>query len=307
MLWWADDTDHEIAMLTLTIRHAYVHDLRRLRFGLTTCWSELWRTREGRELRERFGHYVRALDITWGPDHGWHPHLHVLLFANRGDLDDTWLDRVRSAWAHMVELYLGREFRPRTDSVGVHLTHDPPRAEYVLKLGLEVGQITSKQAAPGHLTSWQIGQRAVDEQSARTTDRHWRNLWRSWVTGMLGARHLTWSRDVRRLASLPEDHDPEQLALDFELAEDDGWILSITAPDWRAVFGNHSIRRAWTFIRRPSVLLGRTRGGLDKTLDYLRHVGLDVDHVRKLAIDGRPYRIVVMRRRTSHYLKVVRC
>ncbi len=298
IVWWTEEQrDTRLAMLTLTIRHARCDDLRKLRAGLTTAWSELWKTREGRELRSHVAHYVRALDVTWGPENGWHPHVHVLLFLEDGAVDDSWLEQVRNAWARAVAAHVGSEFRPREDSIGCHLTMDPPRAEYVLKLGLEVTSITTKAAAEGHFAPWAIAWRAVDEQSSSSSERTWRTLWQTWSNGMNGARHLSWSRQLRRLAKLPDE--PEQLDLDLELVREQGWIVSITARDWSWTYGATLSRAQWSCIRRPSVLLGRSRKSLPETISYLETVGLYVRATRTIVADGRQYVLVEMGRKTD--------
>src|SRR4030042_2405585 len=48
IVWWTEEQqDKRLAMLTLTVRHARCDDLRKLRAGLTTAWSALWKPREG--------------------------------------------------------------------------------------------------------------------------------------------------------------------------------------------------------------------------------------------------------------------
>jgi hypothetical protein len=307
IIWWTEEQeqrDTRLAMLTLTVRHAHCDDLRQLRAGLTTAWSELWKTREGRELRARVAHYVRALDVTWGADNGWHPHIHVLLFVEADALDDAWLDQVRNAWARSVAVHLGPEFRPREDQIGCHLTLDPPRAEYLLKLGLEVTSITGKSAHDGHYGPWALAWEAVEEHTVQPLDRPWRALWKTWSRDMNGARHLSWSRALRRLAKLPDE--PEQLELDLELARDQGWIISITAGDWSWTYGATLSRAPWSCIRRPSVLLGRTRKSLPETLDYLAEVGLTPSSTRPITHDGRPYLLVVMKRKTDRIFETER-
>lgn len=300
--WWSEEHHGQIAMLTLTVRHAAMHDLRDLRAGLTEAWSAMWKTRQGRILRKSVAHYVRALDVTWGQAHGWHPHIHALLFSEPGALDDGWLAQVTELWADAVQRHLGPEFRPRTDEVGCHLSLNPARAEYLLKLGLEVGIITSKQAKPGRFSPWQIARAAVDEQAAKSSDRTWRNRWKTWVLGMQGARHLSWSRYLRMMADLDPEED-EQLELDLELVRDDRWILSISPGDWSWTFGGWATRQAWSYVRRPSVLLGRSRKGLPETLAYLAQVGLEPRKTVPLDILGRTYTLVVMRRKTDTILR----
>lgn len=298
--WWTEDQHCRVSMLTLTVRHASVHDLRELRRGLTECWSQLWSGREGQILRKAFPHYIRALDVTWGFLNGWHPHLHVVLFHEDDNIDSDWLSAVRRRWANIVAQVLGPEFRPRTDDIGVHLKHDPPRAEYVLKLGLEVSEITTKQAAPGHYGWPEIAANAVAERRSNDHDRTWRHLWSYWSDAMRGAQHLSWSRHLRKAIKLDEDErfTAEQLELDLELIKDDPWMLSVPATDWLQVFGPHWSDAPSGWMHRPSVLLAKSRQGLRETLAYLSHLCLDVAGIRHSEVDGKRYAILTLRRRS---------
>lgn len=302
IVWWSEECRGQLAMLTLTVRHGPAHDLKHLRAGLTEAWSALWKTRRGRQLRRSVAHFVRALDVTWGADNGWHPHIHALLFYEPGEIDDEWIAELSELWADSVERHMGSEFRPRTDEVGCHITYNPPRAEYLLKLGLEVSLTTSKEGRPGRYGPWELAHNAVTEQADKSPDRHWRTLWRSWVLAMQGARHLSWSRWLRIGADV-EPEDPEQLELDLELVQQDGWVLSISARDWAATFGSFSTHAPWSYLRRPSLLLGRSRKGLPDTLAYLAQVGLEPRRTMPLEISGRTYTLVFMRRKVDLLLR----
>lgn len=307
--WWTEQSRCRVSMLTLTIRHSRFHDLRKLRRGLTECWRQLWMGRDGRRLRQDIAHFIRALDVTWGPC-GWHPHLHVLVLHDEDDLDEDWLAEVRARWASVVQEVLGKACRPRTDKVGVHLKDNPPRAEYLLKLGLEVSEITAKHAAPGHYGPWDIARLAVEEGKRPGADWNWRHLWSYWSRSMRGARHLTWSRHLRKAIQLSEDERfaAEQLELDLELVKDEPWMLSMQAADWLQVMGTQWSATQSAYMHRPSVLLAKTRQGLEETLAYLKHCGVEPRVVRRVEIEGKQTAIISLRRRTVHqHLEAMRC
>lgn len=50
---------------------------------------------------------VVALQVKWGPDHGWHPHYHVLWFVNDQPLDGFG-NAVAEAWAKQTAMRAGR-------------------------------------------------------------------------------------------------------------------------------------------------------------------------------------------------------
>ena len=297
--WWRETEHGCVGMLTLTVRHARADSLTMLRKGLADSWRALWQSRRGQALRrEAVEGYIRAVDVTWGPN-GWHPHTHNLILC-RTEPEPSWIARLRELWCSTVLRVMGKEFVPRDDEVGAHWTPNPPRSEYLLKLGLEVAAISTKAAAEGHATVWDIARRAVQEDKRGELSRQWRSLWREWSEGMLGSRQLTWSRGLRKRAGLAIELEPEQLDLDLELhpKNPNDWIVLIQPEDWRSVFGVNVAAKRWQSARRPSVLLNRSVRGLPQTISYLSRVGLVPSHGTDIELEGKPFFLVRMRQRS---------
>jgi len=256
--WWTEQSG-SVGMLTLTVRHDAGFSLKRLRSVVCEAWRRLWTGREGRELRGRVAHFVRAHDSTWGTN-GWHPHLHALLFSGL-PLPEEWLQAVRERWARIVSALMPMAM-PRTDAVGVTYTAGMTRAEYICQLGLELNAVTTKQAAPGHATPWQIARMAADEADRGERDGPMGRLWREWCKGMKGARHLTWSRGLRAAVQLTEHED--SLAPEQSDAKDNPWVVIVQPRDWL---------RSRDAGLRPSLLMKLSRNGPASLLAAFRAVG----------------------------------
>ncbi len=72
-----------VVFLTLTMRHHPGMALALQHRILTSAFGHLWSGRAGQDLAAELGgkpESVRAHDRTWSKEHGWHPHLHGLLF-----------------------------------------------------------------------------------------------------------------------------------------------------------------------------------------------------------------------------------
>ena len=77
-------------MVTLTLQHHKRHALADLMDSLRDAWKALlsgsqWagdpkRGRAGERARMGVLGFVRSMEATYGDTHGWHPHLHVILF-----------------------------------------------------------------------------------------------------------------------------------------------------------------------------------------------------------------------------------
>jgi hypothetical protein len=175
-------------MLTVTIRHHAGVDLGKLLRGLTASWRK---TRQGGPVQriwsERVRASVRATEITWGHENGWHPHVHVLLATSEWSEEDraTLLERFRS----LVAKELGEDFIPNEQhALRWSRSFDADDADavwlatYVSKFSCEVSGIAKE--SKGGLSPWDIGARAAkDEQKAL-------RLWQDYESSTRGRRAL---------------------------------------------------------------------------------------------------------------------
>lgn len=205
----------QIYMCTLTIRHALPDSLTTLRRGVSAAWRRLERSRA---LYAQWSHSVRGLEVTHGR-HGWHVHLHVLLFV-ASEWTDVELcqyrDQIDRVWAHAVGRELGEERIPDTTH-GVVLTA-AHCVDYAAKFGLVVELMqTSKLGRGDNRGPWQIA------HDAAAGDTRSIGLWREYVVGMSGARQLTWSRSIKR-ELLSGWQKPQTI--------DAAVVLRLDAPTW---------------------------------------------------------------------------
>lgn len=106
--WWA-------YLVTLTVPHTLEHQLKPLRKLIADAWGSVvagkaWAKQARRSLG--FEGYVRAVEITRGYQHGWHPHLHVIILT-RYQLPEELTERERKAldYGAVALLDLVREHR----------------------------------------------------------------------------------------------------------------------------------------------------------------------------------------------------
>jgi hypothetical protein len=233
-----------VAMLSLTIRHAWDDDLRELRSKLADAWRGMTRGAPWKRFCARLGVIgaIRALEVTRGPN-GWHPHLHVLLLleepiASREviELEDDegrkrreWMPHGARGWAierwqTMVARYVGAEHTP-DDEHGLSLAPCHVAA-YLSKLGLELVDPGTKVAHGANRTPLEIAYDLARRGRAEDV-----KLWRAYCDGMRGARQLTWSRGLKARFGVPDRTD-EELAGD-QPTTDDVVIGYVPVPIWR--------------------------------------------------------------------------
>lgn len=200
-------------MLTGTLRHAVSHKLAVTSQVIADAWSLFFTGREGQEIREQLGveFTIRALEATYGDENGWHPHLHIVVFANQ-----SWSakqkERIEERWRWAIESTAGYQqaFRPN-EARGMNIAEVWKKSDghYLQKMFLELTAPGYKKAGNGNLTYWEVG-----EQAAAGSGRHVR-IWKEAQDALFGRKQLTWSHGAKSFFGI------EELA-DEALADADG-------------------------------------------------------------------------------------
>lgn len=227
-----------LLFVTFTLPHTVRDALADLLGDLNGAWKRVQQSRGFRGRRDDLGiASVRSLEITYGRN-GWHPHLHLLLFLDRGSDDqvDDLAGYLEAAWADAVEA--GGRKRPNE-----HGTRVQPVA---LGAASTLARYLSK-VQDGYGDSWSVGSELArgDLKSGRRHDsltpfdlaeraaggdRRGRARWREYEEATHGRRCLTWSVGLRARYAVPEVDDAA-LAEDLE-AE----AVAVLSPlDWRLV------------------------------------------------------------------------
>ena len=129
-------------MLTLTLPHDSGDRLRPMRRHVARAWRYVQTGAPWKRMKERIGFVgsIRSLEVTAGV-HGWHPHLHVLLFTSSRvgqEVLDEFLEFVYRRWRDAItrknpdngQLYRAPDFQH-----GISLT-ESHSDDYLAKFGL---------------------------------------------------------------------------------------------------------------------------------------------------------------------------
>lgn len=240
-------TGGELYHVILTARHARGVDLKAMRRHVARAWQRCTNGNPWKRLQLKIGHAgtVRGLDTTLG-EHGWHPHLHVLVLTAapvhgrelvrfRRWLFDRWSAALLKSVAPGSTLTPPDARNMKTRGRGVRLKR-AAMAEYLAEASItwsdELGSHTMKKARGGNRTPWQvldaIRANRYDAPAERRADIA---RWRAWAAEIAGARQLTWSRGLR--VKYAVDQSDEQTEL--ELAPAPRCRLVVSAWDWRYV------------------------------------------------------------------------
>ncbi|GHD37747.1 hypothetical protein GCM10007147_45950 [Nocardiopsis kunsanensis] len=234
--------------------------------GFTYCLSG----RPWMRLKERLGivGQIRALEVTHG-EHGWHPHLHVLIYI-KGGIDAQGLAELTIHLRERWKTWITRKgYRPPHDLHGVDIQRCYSAEEagaYIAKtqdgkgVGNEMTRGDLKQGRKGSRTPFEI----LDD-FRWTGDARDLALWGEYERATHKKQAITWSGGLRKLL-LPDDQEEKK---DEEIAEEEvgGDDVALLEPDtWRAVVRVPGL---------PAYLLERVeRDGIQGLQQALRRNGI---------------------------------
>lgn len=193
--------NYSAAMFTMTVFHTNTQSCYDVYFLLRKAWEIMDKQKTWRRKKKdgtyyinsgtwsrfnnefQFKHSVKTLEITWG-EHGWHPHIHMLIWFKNSDLQKlaTWEPKLITEWNRCVdkaakllygensEKYQIRKFleskadRPDSGHLGLHISKNDDgsirkitSADYICGYGGE-NELTGlgKSANVGHMTPMQM-------------------------------------------------------------------------------------------------------------------------------------------------------
>jgi hypothetical protein len=136
-----------VGMQTLTLSHHRGHELKDLRRVATEAFRRVESGRGWLKLKRDGGllGQAKVVEAPWGPTHGWHPHLHLLLVFDHRDearartaaagLEARWIAEVTARG--FQALPAAQDFKPCHDAAGA--------AAYCAKLAAELAHGWAKQ------------------------------------------------------------------------------------------------------------------------------------------------------------------
>ena len=256
-----------VALVTLTLRHSAGHRLRWSWEALTYAWEQVtsgrfwvgethkeyekrlttWETgprgrRAGKPrpvrrigMAERLGlaGFVRAVEVTQGQEHGWHPHIHAALCFDGPVSEETVTEFAHAMWATWERALKRRKYSALRDHGGLDVRVLQPGDESVisdyLTKGL-AGEATLgplKKARRENRTPFQLIQ--TFQQTGDLDDL---DLWHEWEQASRGRKQLTWSQGLRDLAGLGKEQEDEEIVEEDQEGDD---LLYLDRDGWAAI------------------------------------------------------------------------
>jgi len=265
-------------MLTLTLPHDAGERLADVLASTRRAFSSLVSGRAWKQDKETFGirHYIRAHDVTVGAN-GWHPHLHLLLFADRGleawqlaalrrRIFDRWSTSVTSlcrrapTLEHGVVIEAARSREEAAHYICQVVTgsdETPNTMAYELTRGdLKMSRHN------GQRTPWQV----LDDYGTGGANRD-RLLWLEYEAATRRVNAIRWSNGLRAAVQLDEvEVTDEQIVLD-EVGGD--VVYTFAEIEWQRI---RDARGLHGLTVRSELLTAAELGGTAWVVAYLERL-----------------------------------
>jgi hypothetical protein len=234
------DAGGAVHLLTMTVAHDRADRLRRLLGVEAAGWKLITNGGAWTRLKRATGlaGWVRAVEITEGDEHGWHPHFHILI------LTDAELD---AAGLAALKLHMTSRWSKACEAAGLRPPHPVHGVDFrpnIARLGDELARYCAK------VQEWGVEQEITrgDLKSGRSRSRvpfeilrdyqergelEDRDLWFEYVRAVKGLSAIRWSRGLKPRLLPGDDEKSDDEAAQIEA---NGELLGeMTVHVWRRV------------------------------------------------------------------------
>lgn len=281
---WLNQGGH-VYMLTLTTPHYSFTDLRELIDSQAKALKYMWGGRGAEQLKNDLGlvGQIRAFEITYGDENGFHPHYHILLFT-KVDLEDDGIYKVfarrfANRWSEScVKVGLPQPHK----EYGCQLQDGSAAFEYINKFGQddefpqfdgflplsrskdpnkikikvaeknrwnsshELTKANSKTGKDGRLTPHDF-LRKYNENPQK-----YGALWLTFANGTRGKAQLFWSKGLKELLGIKKNND-EAIANNDNVSElvgenNDLQLINTTDKKSEIVYSVEMV--AWQYVTK---------------------------------------------------------
>lgn len=250
---------HDVAFLTLTVRHTKKDSLKAVWDVVTKCWAGVTQTAAWRGSKKvagdkaRFGiaHWLKVVEVTHGKS-GWHVHIHALLLTEKTLSDEekeTLESRIYARWSAAAER---NGFEAPTRERGVKLEQAAKADDYdalsdylaksqligITGLADEMTGSVVKRAKGENRSAFQVLESLGQEQTAADLA-----IWYEWETFSKGRRQIAWSKGTKKLLGVDDLTDEEiSDGLDQEFAEAAYTVATIPSLEWTRIQSDIDLR-----------------------------------------------------------------
>lgn len=280
---WMKENGQVPIMITLTASHNRHMSLASFKERKKKAWRKMSQDGTYRRLKKSLDiqHSIKANEVTYGFENGWHYHSHGLLFVpvdvikslTDGELQDL-TDKLITVWIRCLKEFGLHGSREHALDVKAH---GEIAENYLAKLGLSDDTSNlNYELSSGHnkdksMTVWDILRKSSDKAGDK-----YKRLYVEYVRAMTGDNWITFSHGLKKLVGLNETNDEE-------IAEsDDNAILYETlmeiSDSQMAVIREH---RAYTDVFKLAAAT-RSKQAVENLIDGLADLVKGTDFEAKI-------------------------
>ena len=252
-------------LITLTFPHEADHPIAELLERFTNARQRLQNSRTWKRVMEEAGRLgsVASLEVTISQENGWHPHLHLLVFAkeqafaegdpknDQGDLISPAIIELKHAWVNiLLKTGLGdqKKLHHMLDHA-LNVRGGNQAAEYIAKYGRderwgqssEMTRHYAKQGSAGerdgllHFTPFQLLTWAgnLDEWATRKFIEY--------AAAIEGKRAVTWSPGLKKSLGVNSDLTDEEIAASDDVMPEQIHVGELEQEQYQALFRHNRL------------------------------------------------------------------
>ncbi|HEX5129595.1 MAG TPA: protein rep [Usitatibacter sp.] len=268
-----------VYLMTLTSPHERDLELETFKRLFGKALQRFKNSRAFKRVSQAYGRIgsVRSLEITWGPEHGWHVHTHDLIFAGQGlELDTHACDELRGAWITAL-VKVGLADSSKLTWMWEHaldLRGGDAAAEYVTKFGHDAKWGITAEVTRSHA---KLGMRRVCEHQGHVTpfqvlawaaegDGEASHLFREFAAVFKDARMLYWTPGLKGKLRIDEETD-EAIAGDDQPMPGEREVAELESDELALVMSRGALGELVEFV---SLCEEQHQACVDDFLDVLR-------------------------------------
>lgn len=256
---WLASNDYQVFLVTYTVSHSRNDLLSSARWhppytfqqGLLERFLDarryLYQRPSYKELQKEYGaEIITSLEVTWGADNGWHPHLHALWLLRKNAVVDlgAFARRLYEIWVKVLAKFgLSASAKHGVDVRSAKRDI----ADYVSKFGRlprgwDVDSEITGQAVKRGRSGDRFSPMELLEQYVFTDDPLYASLWLEYARAFFGRQQFTKSPHLwKKLGVKGYEFSDSEIADDFI---DPSWValFDISIKEWRVLRANNELR-----------------------------------------------------------------
>ena len=240
-----------VIMATRTIPHYDFDNLHDLMACLTEAETSFKQHYRFKKIKKKYGiiGFIRALEVTWGLLHGWHPHFHDLFFLLRELTLEEWRELEYELYLLWCSVAQSAGLGAPSARYGLRL--DDAKL-YVSKWGCdhELTKQHIKTSRDGY-TPWQMLQEYV-----KTGDQKWADLFREYADAFYGKHQLQWSKGLKKHFKIKKLTDKQIL----KESQETELVCELSREQWYTVVHHNA---------QGTVLALALKGGAEAIFRYI--------------------------------------